>query len=361
MERKDLIEKLKDIKLVYDEIKKYEDLQIEPTFNEEKPNPSSYYGDEPKVVSKPNEPRVNKTSLKEFCNIDYLNQTFETKTLPSGLKYKLPILGTEDTHNHSFDITMNFCIKKGWTWGSYIQSKKNIIWTKDNVICNIIKPGTKIGNFTVDDKEIYVCGNKSNFIKDHDGIYWSEVYSYIQTTSKSYIDYFENSLIKYDKEITEYENKMVNYNTYLEDKKAYDKSVKTYKEALSLYNKNKKGYDQKLASYKSVKDDLPSLIETKTNELKKICDNTGYPLKYAKDVENIIELIDDYRADTIKEAINLYFSIKSQNEIVSLLKDISRSVSQLDINIDVESDILSAARRIGRAKASGDRRWFNDI
>lgn len=151
------------------------------------------------------------------------------------------------------------------------------------------------------------------------------------------------------------------YNEYLEDKKAYDKSVKTYKEALSSYNKNKKEYDQKLFNYKSAKDDLLNLIEDKSNELKIICNDTEYPFKYVNYIDNIIELIEDYRADSIKEAINLYMSIKSQNEIVSLLKDISRSISQLDIGIDIESEIVRAVKRIEQAKVFEGKNWYNWI
>ena len=369
MERKTLIEKLKNIKLVYDEMKNFEkQVQIEPTFDEVEPKPNDYYGDKhkPKVVSKPKNPTISKARLEEFCSIDYLQQSFVTKTLPSGKKYNLPVLGSETVHNHSLDIMMNFCTNKGWTWGNYIQSQKNMVWTSDNVICNIIKPGTIIKDhnciggldlstdFTVGDNEIYVCGTQNRS-------YRPLVYTYIQKCNKEKIDFFEKKLIEYDKEITEYEEKMKIYNEYLEDKKAYDKSVKTYKEALSSYNKNKKEYDQKLFNYKSAKDDLLNLIEDKSNELKIICNDTEYPFKYVNYIDNIIELIEDYRADSIKEAINLYMSIKSQNEIVSLLKDISRSISQLDIGIDIESEIVRAVKRIEQAKVFEGKNWYNWI
>ena len=334
MGRKDLIKELKDIKLVYDELKKYEDLQIEPTFDEVKPDPTLYYGDEPKVVSKPKKPSISKAGLEEYCNIDYLNQAFETKTLPSGLKYKLPILGIDEIHNHSLDIMLNFCIDKGWTWSCYIHSMKNTYWTSDKVTCNIIKPGTKIDNFIVDDNEVFVCGGRSIFIKNHDSIYWPKVYSFIQKTSKEKNKFFEETLIKYDNEITEYEKNMQIYNKYLDDKKAYDDSVKKYEEALSSYNKQKKEYDKKLSNYKAIKKDLPNLIESKNNDLKKICDDKEYPYKYAKYIENIIELIEDYRADTIKEAINLYLSIKTQNEIISKLYDISSNIFDIYLQLD---------------------------
>ena len=87
MERKTLIEKLKNIKLVYDEMKNFEkQVQIEPTFDEVEPKPNDYYGDKhkPKVVSKPKNPTISKARLEEFCSIDYLQQSFVTKTLPSG-------------------------------------------------------------------------------------------------------------------------------------------------------------------------------------------------------------------------------------------------------------------------------------
>lgn len=125
---------------------------------------------------------------------------------------------------------------------------------------------------------------------------------------------YQNQMAQYQKEYQKYLEDTQKFPQeeakYYEKKEEYDKEMKKYEADLKKYNKDlaayKKEYNEE--ANKAIKVREQRIQETE-DTFKAIVDNLGfdYPTSLYDDIDHIYDIINNCRADTIKEAINIFY------------------------------------------------------
>lgn len=133
----------------------------------------------------------------------------------------------------------------------------------------------------------------------------------------------------YATRLKKYEDLLRKNKKYEEDYVAYNEKVKMYNKELIVLRKKKEEYSKEFEIYKEEHDKNYCVEEKKIKENLKNLDelicryNDDLSDKFHSDVARIIEIIEDGRADSLKEALNILISDKKQDELILAQKQYS--------------------------------------
>ena len=152
------------------------------------------------------------------------------------------------------------------------------------------------------------------------------------------------------------EEKEKNKNTAINDYKDYENRVALYKNKMKEYEENLKAYKLKFDAYQDAYDAQLELAKNKVNKHNQNIESTAeanfekalsaikieFPEKYYYAIEKIIDIFEDFRADTLKEAINV---LKEDEHKQSMLNEQRRLVDlQEEYNAELERQGEETAR-----------------
>lgn len=147
--------------------------------------------------------------------------------------------------------------------------------------------------------------------------------------SKEYAEY-QNELKHYEQKCKEIEESY--YLTYLEDRNALIEMEKTQKEV---------AMQAEIDKYNEVKAEIDKLYIKLDKS--KILDNEFY--NNTGKLRRIIAYLENRRADSIKEALTLYFDEIRYQEIVSMLEENKKQLERINKRISKLEDAVDSIRR----------------
>lgn len=164
-----------------------------------------------------------------------------------------------------------------------------------------------------------------------------EKYNYAVAINESLKDKYLNELEEYPKKIDEY-NKLlekytkekaiydVEYSTYLSKKAKYEKELANFEALEKEYEKELENAKIKMRNYnKTVRENAEKRFLSTVSSL-----SVEFPMKYIDDIDSIIEIFEDKRADTLKEAIEALLNDKFRRNME--LEQTLQRLAQEEIN-----------------------------
>lgn len=132
--------------------------------------------------------------------------------------------------------------------------------------------------------------------------FWITYKRWEKLKAKSKAEY-EKQEAKYKKKYAEYEQRLRQYEKDLE---LYEKGRENIKREIAI---REEFIEQAEKDRERIIADVMEQLEPKINAI-----GIGYPRKYYDEIDDIIELVEDGRAESLKEALNTYESVKIEKE-----------------------------------------------